>query len=197
MALDLIYDRTDADAERWLYLAEKMDAEGFEALTLAERAEWLTDVKGSYNCSDLNRVGSAVSYLAARFRDFIPNLAAYVAAYGLADDPLFHLPYEASDVTVYPKTNWALGDYMRPNQAAQYLLNLTVLRGLLPMPSNTPAVPPDMVDLTISEANDIERLLDIVDDEITCVTEMMEKWVRGTAAAWYYSNDSFSSEVNA
>ena len=56
LALDLIYDRTDADAERWLYLAEKMDAEGFEALTLAERAEWLTDVKGSYNCSDLNTI---------------------------------------------------------------------------------------------------------------------------------------------
>lgn len=197
MALDLIYDRTDADAERWLYLSEKMDAEGFEALTVEEQTEWLTDVKGGYNCSDLNRVGNAVSYLATRFRALIPDLAAYVEAYGVADDPLFHLPYTLADVTVSPKTNWALGDYIRPNQAAQYLLNLTVLRALLPMPTGTPAVPTDMVGLTISEANDIERLLDMIDDEITRVTEMMEKWVRDTAAAWYYSNDPYSSEVNA
>ena len=197
MALDLIYDRTDADADRWLYLSEKMDSEGFEALTVEEQTEWLTDLKGGYNYSDLNRVGGAVSYLASRFRAFIPDLAAYVAAYGVADDPLFHLPYTLADVTVSPKTNWSLGDYMRPNQAAQYLLNLTVLRGLLPMPSGTPPVPADMVDLAVWEANDIERLLDMIDDEITRVTAMMEKWVRDTAAAWYFSGDPYSSEVNA
>ena len=197
MALDLIYDRTDEDAERWLYLSEKMDAEGFEALTPEEQTEWLTDIKGGYNFSDLNRVGAAVSYLAGRYRNLLTHMAEYVDDHGVADDPLFHLPYTASDVTVSAKTNWALGDYMRPNQAAQFLLNLTVLRGLMTVPDGTPPVPADMIDLTIGEANDIERLLDMLDDEITRVTATMEKWVRDTAAAWFFSNDPYSSEVNA
>ena len=58
----LVTDRTQADVERVKALAAK----GFAAMTAAERAEWLTGMKGAYNASDMNRVGTALNYLAAR-----------------------------------------------------------------------------------------------------------------------------------
>ena len=58
----LVTDRTQADVERVRELAAK----GFAAMTAAEQAEWLTGMKGAYNAADLNRVGIALNYLAAR-----------------------------------------------------------------------------------------------------------------------------------
>lgn len=196
MALpNLIYNRTPEDAEKWAYLAKKLDTEGWSAMTAAEQAEWLTDLKGGYNHTDLNRVGTAVSYLGGRFTDLITHLFEYRGTYGVADDPLFHVPYTAADVSIDPKTDWIRGDQVWLDQAARYIADLSVLRGLIPLPEETPAVPPDVIDLTIDEANDIEHLLDIMDDEITALTALMEKWIRDTASAWFYSDDLLSGEV--
>lgn len=58
----LVTDRTQADVERVRELAAK----GFSAMTSDEQAEWLAGMKGAYNASDLNRVGTALNYLAGR-----------------------------------------------------------------------------------------------------------------------------------
>ena len=58
----LITDRTAADVAR----VEELATKGFAAMTADERAEWLGGMKGAYNASDLNRVGAALNYLAAR-----------------------------------------------------------------------------------------------------------------------------------
>ena len=80
MALEnLIYDRTEGDAERWLYLSRKLDTEGWAELTAAEKREWLTQLKGAYNYTDMNRVGSAVEYLGERFTSLITHLIEYRA----------------------------------------------------------------------------------------------------------------------
>ena len=196
MALDnLIYDRTEGDAERWLYLSRKLDTEGWAELTAAEKREWLTQLKGAYNYTDMNRVGSAVEYLGERFTSLITHLIEYRAAYGVADDPLFRVPYTAADVDIDPKTDWSIGDNVWAERAARYLVDLTVVRGLLPLAADAPPVPADMVDLTIGEANDIERLLVVIDEEITVVTARLEEYIRLTAAAWFFSGDLFSGEV--
>lgn len=196
MALtNLIYDRTSADAARWLELASKMDDRGWNALTAAEQAEWLTDIKGGYNHTDLNRVGTAVAYLGGRFTGLITHLIEYRGIYGVANDALFRVPYVATDVAIDPKTDWAHGDTVWMDQAARYIADISTLRGLLPLTSEFPPAPADAIDLTIEEANDIEKLLSMLDDEITRVTAMMEKWIRDTAAAWFYSGDLFGGEV--
>lgn len=195
MALDLIYDRTAEDADRWYYLSTKLDTVGWSGLTSEDQQEWLTQLKGGYNHTDMNRVGNAVVYLGGRFTDLLPHLVSYREGYNVADDLLFHLPYVAEDVAIKPKTNWALGDPVWIDQAVQYLADLSVLRGLLPLYAKAPAVPPDLVDLTIQEANDIEKLLVDIDAEITATTLKVEKWIRDTAAAWMYSGDIFSGEV--
>ena len=60
----LITDRTAADVNRVKALAAK----GWAGMTAAERTEWLGEMRGAYNASDLNRVGSAVDYVAKRLR---------------------------------------------------------------------------------------------------------------------------------
>ena len=195
MALDLIFDRTDADADRWYFLSTKLDTKGWTELTADERQEWLSNLKGGYNHTDMNRVGNAVAYLGKRFTDLLPHLVEYRESYIVADDPLFHLPYVAEDVAIRPKTDWELGDPVWIDQATRYLADLSVLRGLLPLYAQAPEVPDDLVDLTVQEANDIEKLLFDIDEEITATTERMEKWIRDTATAWFYSGDILSGEV--
>ena len=61
--LHLITDRTQLDVDRVNVLAKK----GWANMTAEERAEWDGGLKGAYNCTDLNRVQSAVRYLQERF----------------------------------------------------------------------------------------------------------------------------------
>lgn len=191
----LVYDRTIEDVTRWLLLTKKLDSSGWDSLTDEEQVEWTTRLKGAYNFSDLNRVGEAVAYLAQRYRALIPHLDEYRIARAVADDVLFHVPYKDSDVAVEPKTDWQLNDHVWADQAARYLLDLVTLRCLMAVPDGTPEVPPDMIGLTYQEANDIERLLDMLDDEITRKTNELEQWIRNTAAAWLFCVEPNCGEV--
>lgn len=197
MALDLIYDRTQDDADLWLELVTKIDGGGWDSLTPEEQDLWLTSLKGGYNYTDLKRVSYAVLDMGDRFWDLLYHIPSYRASYGVASDALFVLPYVEDDIAINPRTSWTRTTIVKQTMMDQYLSDLRVLRSLIPLPADTPRVPPDMVDLTVEEANDIERLLDMIDDEITRVTAEMEKWVRDTASSWTYSNDPFSSEVYA
>ena len=57
---DLIWDRTEADADRAAYLCQLGDN-----MSAAERAEFNAGMKGAYNAADWNRVEEAVATLAA------------------------------------------------------------------------------------------------------------------------------------
>lgn len=129
--LDLITDRTQADVNRALSLAAK----GWAKMTDAERVEWLTDLKGFYNASDLNRVGSAVAFL----RDLFATHGYFV--------------------DVSPKTDWAVADKPTPGQMDTYINNIHAIRDRLPALAGTPPAPGDAQKLTHTEANDIERIL--------------------------------------
>lgn len=63
--LHLITDRTSADVSRAAYLDGKWVGGEWRG-TAAELAEWMSDLRGAYNASDLNRVGAAVNYVAGR-----------------------------------------------------------------------------------------------------------------------------------
>ena len=141
----LITDRTAADAARVLALADK----GYDAWTAAELAWWRSDPKGGYNASDLNRVGSAVDYVAKRLRSC----------------GIF--------VSVAPRMDWANGD--KPNRAemASYLADIAALRAALPLRDGTPPAPANMLGLGWEEANAIESILLAVDE---AVTRMSQAW---------------------
>lgn len=128
--LNLITDRTQADVDFVRQLAVK----GWAAMTAEERAAWNGGLKGAYNASDLNRVGSAVEYVAGRVKD-----AGY-------------------SVSVSPKIGWTEGEIPDPPSMAAYLADVLAVRNALPL-SGLPELPETMEKLTYTDANAIEQVL--------------------------------------
>ena len=139
----LVTDRTQADADAW-------------------------NDKGTYNASDLNRVGSAMNYVADRLR---------AAGY---------------DPHISPKTDWKDEEWIDPEAQAVYLGDLAELRKQFSVMKSTPEVPPRILatgintndGLTHTWANDIEKILEDVDELLTKSTQPI-----------FFSGDLFSGEV--
>lgn len=147
----LVTDRTQADVERVRELAAK----GFAAMTSDERAEWLAGMKGAYNASDMNRVGTALNYLAGRLSSICGKSIAWTA-----------------------KTDWAATDIITVSQAEAYRKQVQSIRDALAYPEGTPDAP-GLDRLTYTGANDIERILVLCEELIDNIT----KAFRHTGAA--------------
>ena len=147
----LVTDRTQADVER----ARELAAKGFAAMTADERAEWLAGMKGAYNASDLNRVGTALNYLAGRLASICGKSITWTA-----------------------KTDWAVTDIITASQAETYRRQIQDIRDALAYPAETPDAP-QLARLTYIGANDIERILVLCEDLIVNVA----KSFRHTGAA--------------
>ena len=105
--------------------------------------------KGSYNASDLNRVGEAMLYVADRLRS-----AGYA-------------------VEVNPRVDWTDEEWVAPAAASKMLDDLSVIRKQFAHVSGTPAVPADMNGFTYGDANAIERILEAADN---LLTNIMTAW---------------------
>lgn len=138
--MQLITDRVQADVDRVAQLTGRVSA---GTATAAERTAWATDLKGAYNASDLNRVGTAVAYVAERLN-----------GYGYA-------------VTVNPKQDWTVSDIPTAGQMAAYLRDVAALRGAIAVMASTPPTPDSASGLTWQEANNIEQILVDVDELLT------------------------------
>ena len=147
----LITDRTQANAER----VKELAAKGFAAMSAGERAEWLAGMKGAYNAADLNRVGTAMNYLAGRLG-----------------------PICGKSITWTAKTDWAVTDIATASQAETYRRQIQDIRDALAYPAGTPDAP-QMKRLTYTGANDIERILVLCEELIVNVA----KSFRHTGAA--------------
>lgn len=131
----LVTDRTAADAERVLELCRR----GYDSWTAEERAWWASTLclRGSYDDRDLNRVGTAVDWLAGELRR-----RGYIA-------------------DISPKTDWTKADAPVQSQMAEYLADVErvrVAQGLY-----LAEIPGTMDNLTVDGANAIERVLVEVD----------------------------------
>lgn len=157
--LNLVRDRTAADVARVRYLLGRFFA---GSATAEERTEFLDPaLKGAYNATDLNRVGAAVQYL----RDRLYTLAGEV-------------------VIVTAKSDWTESDIPTEGDMEAYLADIAAIRGALDVPETVPQVPEDMVNLTHTEANDIEQILWDVNEFIMRVL-----------ASWRYAGELYAGEV--
>ena len=141
--LNLITDRTAQDVERWRLLHSK----GWDALTEAEKAEWNTALKGAYNYEDMNRVESAVGFIANRLGE-----AGYHAV------PIVH-------------PEWRVGDHPTKEDMTRYFNNIALLRSKLPLYATTPAAPTTQTRLTYLMANAIEQILMDLDRQISAINQ--------------------------
>ena len=101
------------------------------------------NAKGTYKASDLNRVGAAMNYVAARLRE------------------------QGYDPHISPKTDWMDGEWVTPADEAVYLGDLAELRKQFALYETTPEVPPDLEKLNYIEANSIEQILMEIDALLT------------------------------
>lgn len=105
--------------------------------------------KGTYNASDLNRVGAAVAYVAELLTGY-----GYVA-------------------NVSPKTDWTESDVPTASQMETYRENIAALREAIPMTEDTPEAPGSMDKLGYVTANAIEQILLDLD---TLILNMTQAW---------------------
>ena len=163
----LVTDRTAADVARWAALRDK----GLAGMTAAELAEWLGGMRGAYNAADLNRVGAAIRYVADR------------------------LGTAGHRVEVSPRTDWTVRDIPTAAELRAYLAQLDALRGTLDRVLDAyraeaqyelPETPGDMDRMTYREANDIERIVKAIHDQL----QYMENHFY-----WYCSGDLYAGEV--
>lgn len=153
--LQLITDRTESDVER----AKELNDRGFSDWTDEEVTEFLNGLKGAYNASDLNRVESAVSYVFNRFAEDGYNYPVPVV-----------------------KNTWQISEFMDSEEAERYLQNIRDLRDRVTYPM--PEVPEDMENFTFDKANDLERILELLDE---CIT-LIEK-------SFFYSGEIYGGEI--
>lgn len=95
--------------------------------------------KGAYNYTDLNRVGTALRYLA---------------------DLLIEYGYT---VRVTAKRDWTEHDTPTASHMAQYLADVSAVRDAFAVPEEMPAVPASAEKLTWQAANAIETILQELD----------------------------------
>ncbi len=141
--LNLITDRTERDVERWRLLHSK----GWASMTEDEKVEWQTALKGAYNYVDLNRVESAVEYIANELTE---------AGYFVAPEV---------------KTVWTVKDHPTKADMERYFANVGLLRSILPMYPTTPKTPTTKKKLDYLVANDIEQILSDVDRRINGIKQ--------------------------
>lgn len=141
---DLIFDRTQADVDRAAYLPGLWENGTFTGTT-TELSEWVSDLKGAYNASDLNRVGSAVEYLT---------------------DTLYSMGY---NVPTVPKDDWTETDIPMQSQMDIYINNIHLLRDILPYVA--PDAPDAPENLTFEQANNIEEILYTLESVLLAMQE--------------------------
>ena len=185
----LITDRVQADKERVEELAEK----GYDAMSVAEKAEWDGEMKGSYNASDLNRVETAVAYLAELLIALPDELKEYAASKGVAFDAFFDVPYDKQSYYLTTKTDWSQLDIPTPEQMARYLENVKALRSALDYATSD--LPGSMDNLTIDGANAIEKALNGLYVAISEFDAKTKVNLDNTASVWIYSGEIYASEV--
>ena len=190
----LIYDRTQADIDRLYELKNKILTQGLSALTTDEKTEYMNGMRGAYNYGDLNRVGNATSYIANRMTTIPTELDSYRAERGVSDDDIYHVPYDPDTVTVNPKTDWAVADTPTLTQVTTYLNDITTVRKQLTLPTDTPQTPNTLDNLTFETANNIEKILFVVDKILTETEQALYNKIDNTANAFAYTGISYCGE---
>jgi hypothetical protein len=149
----LITNRTTADLARARELAEKVRT---ETATTKELAEWNSaKLRGWYNYTDLNRVTTAMEYLAGRLSDL-----------GYAN------VYKAVEIAP-GRTVWQEDDRADADKLQAYLGNAKALRRVF---GTAAALPDNLRKITVADANHLEQMLVDVEATIARVIQSLPRW---------------------
>ena len=114
-----------------------------------------------YNATDLNRVEAQTHYV----------------------ETLLQV-YSYFNSKLNCKQDWEMSDFPTESEMRRYLDNIKQLMDVYYLKTSTPRLPPDMDDLTIEEANAIEKIL-----------YDMQILIENMASQFHFSGELFSGEV--
>lgn len=144
-----------------------------------------------YTAVDLNRVETAVRYLADQLNAVPAELSAHAADLGVAWSALFDAPY--GEIDVEAKNDWTILDLPSRILMERYLSNVETVKSAVE--AAYPELPPSMDKLTYSGANNIERALLLLYDALQAEIGRLTTLIDNTAASWYYTGDLYAGEI--
>lgn len=162
---EFVTDRAREHVDR----LKRLRAKGWHNMSAGERAEYTGyAAKGAYNYTDLNRVETAVSELAAEL-----------------------------GLTLVTKTNWGVWDLPTVSDMSRYLSNVVAIRDACPGNVAFPDLPSSMSRLSLDGANNIEKVLLLVYEELHSSVEPDEPDVPDAPADADYirSGEIYCGEV--
>ena len=139
----LITDRASHDVDR----VKILSAKAWQDMTTEERAEWLSPMKGSYNYTDLNRVESAVAFVAGRLQEF--GYLSYIPEIRI----------------------WSAEDVPTEADLFRYFGNVATLRSAIAVWESTPEAPGSIDGFGANKANALEQILVDVDLVLTRISQ--------------------------
>lgn len=145
--MELITDRNEADVARWRTLHDK----GWGAMNADERREWLSEMKGRYSYTDMNRVEMAVQDLSSR---------------------LTFLGYQHPVLQI--KTDWKATDIPTKADFDRYFGNVEILRSVIAVSAATPRTPTTDDRLDYVVANNLEKILAAID---AGTSKLQKPWI--------------------
>lgn len=207
----LITDRTSADASR----LNALSLRGWQNLSADERGEWLYGKaeplycidgrltcldgelnarsgtnKGAYNSSDLNRVEEATAYIAAELNTLLSELIEITERLGVSWESEW-LPNDPAVGELVTKTDWASEIIPDSAELERYLRNVRALNTL-----NIPiSLPASMERFSFASANNIERLLILIDEKTAELKVIAADRAERISKAWFYSGDIYGGEI--
>lgn len=190
----LIFDRTQEDVDRVYELRNKILSGGMSALSDEEKDEWLAGMKGSYNYTDINRVSEAVQYIYDRMQALPDELDTYRESQGVEDSPEFHVPYDPSEIGVFPLPELTMEEIPTHLTILVYLANLINLSMVLPLPDDAPNYPVTLDHMTYKTANDIERLLYTIDNAVSDLKSKLYQRIDHAVLSFSYTNAFYTGE---
>ncbi len=189
--IEMVTNRSSSD----VVLVKSFIKKGFQNMTDEEKQTFLAGMKGAYNYTDVNRVESAVSYLAERLvsvYDEIRELAKELGVYWNED--VYGVPYDAEDYKNWDtKNDWAISDRFTEEERRKYLDKITaVLLALASVPENFPV---SLEKMNYIGANTIEQSLVDFKNHLEFLINEKRGLIIGTAKSWFYSGDIYGGEV--
>ncbi|MBQ9428622.1 MAG: hypothetical protein IJU41_03650 [Clostridia bacterium] len=145
-----------------------------------------------YNASDLNRVAEFCETVVSSAIAEIANIAAMRATYGVAPSPYSLPDYTVTAITV--KKDFVRTDTYTAAQLTRYLQNANYVIGKFP-PAARKNMPEVMRFLTYLSANNIEENLKLSAENLVARSNVTEKNIVNTAAAFCYAGEIYGGEI--
>lgn len=189
--IELVTDRSLSDVE----IAKSLIKKGLQGMTDEEKDYFLAGLKGAYNYTDINRVESAIRYLADRLVAIPDELRSLADELDVSWMDVFEMPYNQEDYEdILTKQDWSVEDIFESADRERYIENIHLI--VQALNKNYIGLPSTLEKMTYKEANEIEKSLDDFYNELKREEDYRRNLISSIGIQWvYYSGEIYGGEA--